>query len=58
MIGFLIMVLLQPLVFIPMPLLWQIVLFCVVMTVSLFIDAITVRLVEVRRWRGVLGYDA
>src|SRR5262249_9229894 len=57
MTGLLIFVLLQPLVFIPMPTVEQIVLVAIVMAVSLFIDVVTVRLVEVRRWRGVPGYD-
>ena len=51
--------LLLPVVLIPMPLIGQLVWFGGVMTMALYIDAVTVRLVEVRRWRGILlGYGA
>jgi hypothetical protein len=58
MVGYLIMVLLTPLILIPMPLFWQVVWAAAAMTVGLYVDAVTVRLVEVRGWRGMLGYDA
>ena len=57
-VGLVLFALLQPLLFIPMPTPWQIAFFAVVFGICLYIDATTVRLVEVRRWRGVLGYDA
>ena len=57
-VGSLSMVLFLPVVFIPIPLVWQMVLAVGVMTVTWYIDAITVRLVEAGGWRGILGYDA
>jgi hypothetical protein len=57
-VGNLFFVLGLPIVIIPMPLVWQVVLVAGVMAAALYVDAITVRLVEARRWRGILGYDA
>lgn len=51
-------VLMLLIVWIPIPLVWQMVLAVGVITLYWYIDAITVRLVEPGRWRGILGYDS
>jgi hypothetical protein len=57
MVGFVLMVLFYPALLIPIPLAWQIVWAVGVITVAWYVDAITVRLVQAGRWRGILGYD-
>ena len=52
------MLLFLAVVLVGIPLVWQTVLAVVIVTVTWYVDAITVRLVEAGKWRGILGYDA
>jgi len=52
MAGLLPFLLLQPIVFIPMPLAWQILYAIVAIALAVCIDAMVVHLVQAGQWRG------